>query len=65
VRASARATGLLGRFDQASATLLAEAIAALPDDDRVALAAALPALERLRDAVQAIARSGRDSGRAS
>ena len=65
VRASARALSLLGRFDQASATLLAEAIAALPDDDRVALGAALPALERLRDEMQAIARNGRGSGRPS
>jgi len=65
VRASARAVSLLGRFDQASATLLAEAIAALPDDDRVVLGAALPALERLRDEMQAIARNGRGSGRSS
>ena len=56
---------LLGRFDQASATLLADAVAALPDDDRVALGAALPALERLRDEMQAIARSGRGLGRSS
>ena len=65
VRASARAASLLDRFDQASATLLAEAIEALPDDDRVVLGAALPALERLRDEMQAIARSGRGSGRSS
>ncbi|WP_200952503.1 MarR family winged helix-turn-helix transcriptional regulator [Agromyces sp. Soil535] len=61
VRASARAVSILQRFDQASANILAEAIAALPDDDRVALAAALPALERLRDEAQAISRSGRGS----
>lgn len=65
VRASARAVSLLGRFDQASAALLAEAIAALPDHDRVVLGAALPALERLRDEMQAIARNARDSGRPS
>ncbi len=63
VRASARAVSLLRRFDDASANLLAEAIAALPDDDRTALGAALPALERLRDEMQAISRAGRGGGR--
>lgn len=65
VRASTRALGLLGRFDQASAAMLSQAIAALPRDDRVALGAALPALERLRDEMQAIARTGDVSGRPS
>lgn len=65
MRASARAVSLLDRFDQASATLLAEAIEALPDDDRAVLGAALPALERLRDEMQAIARNGRGSGRST
>jgi hypothetical protein len=58
VRASARAATLLRRFDQASETLLAAAIASLPDVDRAALAAALPSLERLRDEVQGITRGG-------
>lgn len=56
VRASARAIGLLERFDRASAAILAEALAGLGDADRAALAAAVPALERLRDEVQAAAR---------
>ena len=58
VRASARAATLLRRFDQASETLLAAAIASLPDADRTALAAALPSLERLRDEVQGVTRAG-------
>jgi DNA-binding MarR family transcriptional regulator len=65
VRASTRALGLLGRFDQASAAMLSRAIDGLPGDDRAALAAALPALERLRDEMQAIARTGDVSRRPS
>jgi DNA-binding MarR family transcriptional regulator len=57
VRASARALGLLERFDRASAAILDQALAGLDDADRAALAAALPALERLRDAVQGVATS--------
>ena len=63
VRASARAVSLLSRFDDASASFLAEAIAALPGDDRAALGAALPALERLRDEMQAISRADHGAGR--
>ena len=59
VRASARATGLLRRFDDASAALLAEAVDALPPAERAALGAALPALERLRDEVQVASRAAR------
>jgi len=53
VLASARALALFERFDEASATLVAEAAASLSDVDRDALAAAIPALERLRDALAA------------
>ncbi|MGX5696021.1 MarR family winged helix-turn-helix transcriptional regulator [Agromyces soli] len=56
VRASTRALGLLARFDRASAAILVATLAELDDADREALAAALPALERLRDAVQRAAR---------
>ena len=56
VRASPRALRLLERFDRASAAILTEVLAGLDDADRAALAEALPALERLRDAVQGIAR---------
>jgi hypothetical protein len=62
---STSALGLLGRFDQASAAMLSRAIDGLPGDDRAAIAAALPALERLRDEMQAIARTGDASGRPS
>ncbi|MDX2643588.1 hypothetical protein PV341_08380 [Streptomyces sp. PA03-1a] len=41
------------RFDRAGAALVADAAATLPAADRRALAAALPALEQLRDAVTA------------
>lgn len=57
VRASERAQALLDRFDAASAALVADALHTLGDDDAAALAAAVPALERLRDALQA----GRDA----
>ena len=52
VAASDRALDLLARFDRASAVVLAEVLGRLGDDDRRALDAALPALERLRDAVE-------------
>ncbi|MGI9822974.1 MarR family winged helix-turn-helix transcriptional regulator [Agromyces sp. Marseille-Q5079] len=60
VRASAKAEHLLGRFDEASTALLAEALADVADADIRALAAALPTLERLRDALQARSRAARD-----
>ena len=59
VRASARAIGLLRRFDDATAALLAAAVDALPPAERAALGAALPALERLRDEVQVTSRAAR------
>lgn len=51
--ATAKALDLFDRFDLASATLVDAAAATLPAGDRAALAAALPALERLRDALAA------------
>jgi len=59
VRASARAIGLLRRFDDATAALLAEAVDALLPAERAALGAALPALERLRDEMQVASRTAR------
>jgi DNA-binding MarR family transcriptional regulator len=53
VAASARALDLFERFDRAGAALVADAAATLRAADRQALAAALPALERLRDAITA------------
>lgn len=53
VRVSARGLDLFERFDRAGAALVAEAAATLPVADRQALADALPALERLRDALTA------------
>jgi DNA-binding MarR family transcriptional regulator len=52
VAASDRALDLLARFDRASADVLAEVLGRLSAHDRRALDAALPALERLRDAVE-------------
>jgi DNA-binding MarR family transcriptional regulator len=51
VLASARALALFERFDDASARLIAEATASLTELDRGALAAAIPALERLHAAL--------------
>ena len=51
VLASAQALTLFERFDHASAALVAEATASLPPAEREALAAAIPALEHLRDAL--------------
>lgn len=51
VAATERALGLFERFDRASAALVAEAAGRLSPDDQEALAAAVPALERLRDAL--------------
>jgi DNA-binding MarR family transcriptional regulator len=51
VLATAKALDLFDRFDLASGSLVARAVATLPEGDRSALAAAVPALERLRDAL--------------
>lgn len=47
VVASARAIDLFRRFDQASGEILGEALDLLDPSDRVAVSAAVPALERL------------------
>ncbi|MEV6345325.1 helix-turn-helix domain-containing protein [Actinoplanes sp. NPDC051851] len=52
VLATATALDLFDRFDLASGVLVARAVAALDIEDRAALAAAVPALERLREALQ-------------
>lgn len=49
--ASARARGLLDRYDRASAALLRETLDGLPADDRRALESSLPALRRLLTAL--------------
>ncbi|GAA1963915.1 MarR family winged helix-turn-helix transcriptional regulator [Agromyces allii] len=59
VRASAKAHRLLERFDAASADLVGDALADLDPADAAALAAALPALERLRDTLQERSRADR------
>mgnify|MGYP003583308827 CR=1 FL=1 len=51
VTATPNAPRLFERFDDSSAALIAAASAELNSDDRAALAAALPVLERLRDAL--------------
>ncbi|RAO50912.1 MarR family winged helix-turn-helix transcriptional regulator [Micromonospora saelicesensis] len=51
VLATAKALDLFDRFDLASGDLVARAAATLPAADRAALAAAVPALEHLRDAL--------------
>ncbi|GGN69395.1 hypothetical protein GCM10010112_34880 [Actinoplanes lobatus] len=51
VLATAKALNLFDRFDLASGDLVAYAAATLTAADRAALAAAVPALERLRDAL--------------
>jgi DNA-binding MarR family transcriptional regulator len=51
VAATERALGLFERFDRASAALVEGAADTLSPQDRAALAAAVPALERLRDAL--------------
>ena len=51
VLATEKALDLFDRFDLASGNLVARAAATLPEADRAALAAAVPALERLRDAL--------------
>jgi DNA-binding MarR family transcriptional regulator len=52
VAASEKALDVFDRFDKASAALVAEAAQTLSTADRRALAAALPALQRLRDALR-------------
>ncbi|MET0673799.1 MAG: MarR family transcriptional regulator [Microbacterium pygmaeum] len=49
VSATERALALFERFDDAAAALVADAMLRLAADDRTALAAAVPALENLRD----------------
>lgn len=56
VRATAGALELLARFDEASAVIVGDALAELDADEREALAAALPVLERLRGIVERHAR---------
>jgi DNA-binding MarR family transcriptional regulator len=51
--ASARALDLLARYDRASASALARAVAELPPADRATLAAALPVLDGLVPALEA------------
>jgi DNA-binding MarR family transcriptional regulator len=51
VLATAKALDLFDRYDLASGDLVARAAATLPAEDQAALAAAVPALERLRDAL--------------
>lgn len=53
VAASPKALDYFDRFDGASAAIAAEAAASLSRDDVTALEVALPALERLRDALVA------------
>ncbi|WP_328395967.1 MarR family transcriptional regulator [Nocardia sp. NBC_00416] len=52
IRTTARARDLFDRFDLASSALVTDAAATLDPADRAALAAALPALEHLREALQ-------------
>lgn len=63
VAASARAIDLLDRFDRASATVIAEVLDRLGDEDRRALDDAVGALERLRDAVERVSRGDEKGGR--
>lgn len=56
VRATPKAVDLLARFDAASAVIVGEAVAELDVNERDALSAALPVLERLRDVVEERAR---------
>ncbi|GAA1753407.1 MarR family winged helix-turn-helix transcriptional regulator [Luedemannella helvata] len=53
VAVSAKALDLFARFDRAGAALVADAVATLSAADRDALAGAVGALERLRDAITA------------
>lgn len=60
VVASAEALGYFDRFDRASAEIVAGAAASLSASDRAALEAAVPALERLRDALVEQRRADRE-----
>lgn len=64
VRATERALDLLERFDRASGALVAEAAAGLGGDERRALLAAVPVLERLRELVEAQSEASRASAAA-
>ncbi|GAA2445154.1 hypothetical protein GCM10009857_06190 [Agromyces soli] len=64
VRATERALDLLERFDRASGELVAEAAAGLGGDERRALVAAVPVLERLRELVEAQSEASRASAAA-
>lgn len=61
VRASERALDLFARFDAASAALITKASDALDDQERIALADALPALERLCDVLLGTATAEADA----
>ncbi|SDL63191.1 MarR family winged helix-turn-helix transcriptional regulator [Microbacterium azadirachtae] len=56
VAASARAIDLFHRFDEAAGELLREALASLDPSDRSAVDAAVPALERLAEALKGASR---------
>lgn len=58
VRASARALELLRRFDQTSDAILGKALALIDPVELAALAAALPALERLQGALEQVSAAG-------
>ncbi len=60
VAASDAALGYFDRFDRAPAAIVAEAAASLSPEDRAALEAAVPALERLRDALVEQRRAGEE-----
>ena len=62
VVASAEALSYFDRFDLASAAIVADAAASLSADDLAALRAAVPALERLRDALVEQRRAARGGG---
>ncbi|GGV67282.1 hypothetical protein GCM10010277_75800 [Streptomyces longisporoflavus] len=56
--ASGEAQELLQRYDRASTTALAQVVEGLPDADRLALDRALPALDRLVAALEAVDGAG-------
>jgi DNA-binding MarR family transcriptional regulator len=62
VRATERALDLLERFDRASGVLLGGAVARLTAAERAALVAAVPALERLRELIEAHAEDPGEAG---
>ena len=65
VTASDRALGYLDAFDRAAAEIVAEVARAASDDDLERLGAAVPALERMRDALQAARTSFTETERVS